>query len=51
MQEAVNNIKDTTSLFNDNVDNLNAEFYERLSNTLENLDSYIVTLIERERDE
>ena len=51
MQEAVNNIKDITSLFNDNVDNLNAEFYERLSNTLENLDSYIVTLIERERDE
>jgi len=51
MQEAVNIIKDTTSAFNDNVDNLNAEFYVRLSNTLENLDSYIVTLIERERDE
>jgi hypothetical protein len=51
MQEAVNIIKDTTSAFNDNVDNLNAEFYEMLSNTLENLDSYIVTLIERERDE
>jgi predicted metal-dependent hydrolase len=51
MQEAVNIIKDTTNAFNDNVDNLNAEFYEMLSNTLENLDSYIVTLIERERDE
>lgn len=51
MQEAVNIIKDTTKAFNDNVDNLNEEFYERLKNTLENLDSYIVTLIERERDE
>lgn len=51
MQEAVNIIKDTTNAFNENVDNLNVEFYERLKNTLENLDSYIVTLIERERDE
>jgi biopolymer transport protein ExbB/TolQ len=51
MQEAVNIIKDTTNAFNDNVDNLNAEFYARLSSTLESLDSYIVTLIERERDE
>jgi hypothetical protein len=51
MQSAVNLIKETTTAFNDNVENLNAEFYERLSNTLENLDSYIVTLIEREQDE
>jgi hypothetical protein len=51
MQTAVNIIKDTTSTLSDNVENLDAEFYERLSNTLENLDSYIVTLIEREKDE
>jgi hypothetical protein len=51
MQTAVNIIKDTTTTLSDNVENLDAEFYERLSNTLENLDSYIVTLIEREKDE
>jgi biopolymer transport protein ExbB/TolQ len=51
MQTAVNLIKETTSAFNENVEKLDAEFYERLSNTLENLDSYIVTLIEREKDE
>jgi hypothetical protein len=51
MQTAVNIIKDTTSTLSDNVENLDAEFYERLSNTLENLDNYIVTLIEREKDE
>ncbi|RAI97848.1 MotA/TolQ/ExbB proton channel family protein [Chitinophaga skermanii] len=41
MNEAVNIIRQTSNSLNENVKNINAEFYERLSTTMENLDNCI----------
>jgi hypothetical protein len=51
MQEAVKIIKETTSSLDNSVENLNSEFYERLSATFENLDNLILTHATKERDE
>lgn len=51
MQDAVKIIKETTSSLDNSVENLNSEFYERLSATFENLDNLIVTHVTKERDE
>ena len=51
MQESVNIIKNTSNSLNENVQTINEEFYERLSNTFENLDNLFLTLLNKERDE
>jgi hypothetical protein len=51
MESAVSIIKDASTSLNKDIDSINSEFYERLQNTLENLDRCILTFLKNEKND